>query len=155
MDSHPNLPGPWLPGTCDEGEDGIQIEFSREMSWFVVDAPFVGPDEVLVVYLTKTGNKKKMMVEKSLDNLSAADVKKHWDLVEPAIRKEVASFHEMQTFETADRRKALNICSSRWVLKFKLVNGIRTVKARLTVRGFQDMTVAGETYAGTATRGKE
>ena len=91
-----------MPGTYDEGDDGIQIEFSQQMSWFVVDAPFVGSDEVLVVYLAKKGNKKKMMVEKSLDNLSAADVKQHWSLVEPAIRKEIASFHEMQTFETAN-----------------------------------------------------
>jgi len=38
------------------------------------------------------------------------------------------------------------------VHKFKLVDGVRIVKSRLTIRGFQDMSVSTDTYAGTATR---
>jgi hypothetical protein len=144
--------GPWEPGSGVADSDWIELEFSQQMSWFVADAPFVGDDEVLVIYVSKTGNKQKMMIEKNLDNLSAADVRKFWHLVEPAIRKEVKSFHDMGTFEITMRAKASNVCSSRWVHKFKLIDGVKSVKSRLTIRGFQDLSVSAETYAGTATR---
>ena len=143
---------PWISENDDVQDEYHEIEFSREMSWFIQDAPLVGEGEVLVIYLAKSGNKKKMMIEKNLDNLSAADVRAHWDLVEPAIRKEIRSFHDNKTFELRLRSKTSNICSSRWVHKFKMIDGKRQVKSRLTIRGFQDMSVDVNTYAGTATR---
>ena len=92
------------------------------------------------------------MIEKSLDNLTAEDVRRDWHLVEPAIRKEVRSFFDNKTFELRPRNKTANICSSRWVHKYKIIDGKRQVKSRLTIRGFQDLSVSADTYAGTATR---
>ena len=47
--------------------------------------------------------------------------------------------------------KARNVCSSRWVLRWKLINGIRAIKARLTIRGYEDNEDT-STFASTATR---
>ena len=92
------------------------------------------------------------MVEKSFDNLSPSEVKEHWAKVEEGIRKEVRSFSDMDTLELQLASKAHNVLSSRWVLKWKLVEGVRLVKARLTVRGFEDMAENLSTFASTASR---
>ena len=145
--------GPLQTRSSKASDDWIEIEVSSAMAKFVIDAPPVAPEEILVIYLSKTNpNKRKLMVEKNYDNLSAADVRKDWHLVEPAIKKEVKCFAENGTFELAIRSDATNVCSSRWVFKYKLIDGIRTVKARLTIRGFEDMSVSSDNYAGTATR---
>lgn len=42
---------------------------------------------------------------------------------------------------------------SRWVLKWKLINNVRAVKARLTARGYKDAQAYDvNTFAGTASR---
>ena len=84
--------------------------------------------------------------------MSAADVRRDWHLVEPAIRKEVKCFDDNGTFTLQLRSEAHNVCSSRWVFKYKSIDNVRTVKARLTIRGFEDMSVSEDNYAGTATR---
>jgi hypothetical protein len=114
------------------------------------NVPVLQADEVLVFYLAK--NKQNMMVEENFDNLTAADIRENWPAVEAAVRKELASFHEMHTFEFVLRSLVENICSSRWVMKFKLVDGIRVIKARLTIRGYEDMSVDASNYAGTCSR---
>ena len=145
--------GPMQMRSSSSTDDYLEIEFSPEMAKLVIDAPPVAADEVLVVFLSKTGaNKKKMMVEKNYDNLSAADVRRDWHLVEPAIRKEVKCFDDNGTFTLQLRSEAHNVCSSRWVFKYKSIDNVRTVKARLTIRGFEDMSVSEDNYAGTATR---
>lgn len=92
------------------------------------------------------------MIEKNYDQLTAEEVKTNWQLVEEAIRAEVRSFHDLETFERTPRKDMENICSSRWVLRWKLKDEKRTVKARLTIRGFEDLQMDLQTFAGTATR---
>ena len=44
--------------------------------------------EVLVVYLSKAGKpQKEPVIERTLDNLDAKEVKANWTLVQAAIRK--------------------------------------------------------------------
>ena len=51
------------------------------------------------------------------------------------------------------RSELRNILDSRWVSKWKAVEGQRIIKARLTVRGFKDAQQEGmSTFAGTASR---
>ena len=89
----------------------------------VVDAPryFAGSGDIVVTYLGKSAKSKKpkgqskMMVEKNFDNLSAKDVRENWALVETAIRQEIRSFYDMETFKLSPRADAINICSARWI----------------------------------------
>ena len=139
--------------TCSANdEEFIEIEFSKDLAPWVEGAPVLKPGEVLVAYLSKKGGSKKIMVEKPMDNLSAADVKRDYKLVEQGIRKELASIWELKTFELISRVGAQNICSSRWVHKYKVVDNIRVVKSRLVVRGFEDLAHNTDLYASTATR---
>jgi hypothetical protein len=50
------------------------------------------------------------------------------------------------------RRNAKNIVDTRWVIKWKLVDGNKIIKVRITMRGFKDTCMNLETFAGTATR---
>ena len=147
--------GPYAIRSAPANDGYVEVEVSALMSRFIIDAPAVQPDEVLIVYLAKKGsaNKQKMMVEKNLDNLTAADVRANWDAVEKGIRAEVKSLHECQTFVRQSRKSAENVLSARWVHKWKVVDGKRVCKSRMTVRGFEDL--AGndvQTFAGTASR---
>jgi hypothetical protein len=143
--------GPWANHVSNSNTDGVEIEFSADMAKWIEDAPPVNEGEVLVIYITSK-NKQKVMVEKVYDALTAADVRKYWPLVEEAIRKECAAFQSMGTYELQLREGAKNVCSSRWVHRFKIIDGVRSVKSRLTIRGFEDLSAGSENYAGTATR---
>lgn len=142
--------GPYAMESCTFEDDCFEIEITPFMSKFIEDAPELKVDEVLVIFVAK--NKSKRMILKNLDNLSAQDIRDNWPEVLKAIRKEIASFHDLGTFEIILRSAAENICSSRWVMKFKLVDGVKTVKCRLTVRGYEDLASNLTTFASTASR---
>jgi len=84
------------------------------------------------------GKPKQVLIEKNLDALSAADIKAHWPLVQAAIQAEIGSFHQHHVFERVPRKGRINIYSSRCVLRFRLIDGRKAIKARLTIRGFED-----------------
>ncbi len=91
-------------------------------------------------------------IEKSFDALSAKDVEQNWPAVQKAMRKELAAFDTLKTFRRIPKSASKNHCTSRWVLRWKQVDGERIVKARLTIRGFQDVAHELTTYAATASR---
>ena len=103
--------------------------------------------------------RKKQIVSTDSDLLTPAEVKEHRAAVLEAQRLELATWHKHECFERRPRKTARNIIDCRWVLKWKVVtnannNGTRrTIRARLTVRGFKDRDAASlESYAGTSTR---
>lgn len=51
-------------------------------------------------------------------------------IVEVAIRKELKSFGDLSVFEPILNSKAENVMSSRWVLRWKQIDGTKVVKAR-------------------------
>jgi hypothetical protein len=66
---------------------------------------------------------------------------------------ELLRWSELKAFRRFPRRAAKNIIDSRWVLKWKKVDGVRVIRARLTVRGFKDLQAnALRTFAGTTSR---
>ena len=146
--------GPYAPCFyADLEPDEVEFEISPEMCRFFEGAPEIAADEVYVFIVGKGAKGKvKRMIQKNLDNLTAQDVKDNWAEVEAAIRKEIKSFIDMKTFESVLRKVAVNICTSRWVHKFKMIDGRRVVKSRLTIRGFQDLALDLNTFASTASR---
>jgi hypothetical protein len=139
--------------TSTRQEDTPEIEVGPQMSMFFVGAPSIGKDEILVFKtVTKNGKSEtSVQIEKNFDALTPAEIKTHAVLVEAAIRKEIASFVEHRTFVRALRRDCPNTCTSRWVLRWKEIDGVRSVKARLTIRGFQDSEEVAS-FASTASR---
>ena len=133
-------------------EAGPEFEIGYADAKYYIGLPAFASDEVLVFKAaSKQGKQKVVLIEKALDALSAADIRDHWPLVLVAIRLELASFLKHGVFERRLRAVATNVCSSRWVLRWKIIDKVRSVKARLTVRGYED-TGNVTTFASTATR---
>ena len=135
-------------------DEELEIEFGPRMAaWLDVPIRQLQEDEVLIFKASRLkSNKPNPLIVKNIDAMTSEDVKKHWPLVEAAIRKEIKSFQDLETFKRAPRSSSRNICSSRWVLRWKMIDGVRSVKARLTIRGFEDVAQDIATYASTATR---
>ena len=103
---------------------------------------------------SKSEFKKKLTIEKELNNLSPNEVADNKEAVLAADLKELKQLFDLGTFQRKKRREATNIVDVKWVRKWKKDpnTGEKFVKSRLTVRGFKDMCQEMLTYAGTATR---
>jgi hypothetical protein len=139
------------------GEDCMEVEipyfFARLMQ--IPELPelaMIKSDEILIFVLNKKKGTVKKMIKKSLDALTPQDVKDNPDLVNAACMKEIMSFKDNGAYEIADRANCKNLCTSRWVLRWKEIDGKRAVKARLTIRGFQDLQTDLSTFSSTASR---
>ena len=81
---------------------------------------------------------QNFQIQRDLPELNSADVKKHEKEVDTAMAKEWTSWNDHGTSKPRLRSAATNVIDARWVLKWKIVDGVKTVKARLCVRGFKD-----------------
>ena len=105
---------------------------------------------------------KRTIKETEEEVLSPEEVQQHRDEVASAILTELQTWQKYQCFSRRRRDQARNIIDCRWVFKWKFVDvktpegktvTRRTIRARLTVRGFKDQG-KGEvaSYAGTSSR---
>ena len=108
-------------------------------------------NEICLTYLTKD-NMQRTVITKEFDSLTKEELIKHHDKVAPAKLGELRDLHNLGCYERMPRRLARNIVDTRWVIRWKLVDGDRIIKVRLTMRGFKDTCINLETFAGTATR---
>ena len=81
-----------------------------------------------LVYTTSAGT---TVIERSLDELKSKEVADNWVEVERAVRKDFLSFHENGTFKRVPRTASANVVTSRWLFKWKVIDGAKAVKARL------------------------
>ena len=136
-------PAPAPTADGDEDEDEVNVDFYCDFG-----------DGGIPYHIYTTG-KGEVVVEKVIGELTPKEVEDNWKEVESAIRKELKSFVDLDVFRVADKGTTGNCMSSRWVLRWKVdsMTNLRTLKARLTIRGFLDKQQYGlETYAGTASR---
>jgi hypothetical protein len=131
----------------------FELELEADMVHLLCEPPVLRSQHERLVFVLHERGQTEAVIERSADALTPAEITKHWKLVEEAIRKEVRSFVDLKTFEKTSKHSALNVMTSKWVLRWKFVDNVKIVKARLTVRGFQDLAAASlDTYAGTASR---
>ena len=96
---------------------------------------------------------KATVIERGLDELTAKEVRENKELVDAAVLKELGSFVTHKCFEPKLKRDASNILSSRMLLRWKIVDDVRTIKARLVVHGFKDDAASSlKAYASTTSR---
>ena len=134
----------------------LEIHRSREMSKLYVSdeltLPAVGHDGHYVVQLYPSGV-KRTVVERANNILSIDEARANEAAVHRAMLEELARWHQLQAFERMPKKLATNLIDARWVLKWKEVNGKRTIQARLVVRGFKDTQAEQlSTFAGTTSR---
>ena len=128
---------------ADDIFDTLDIEFYSHSG--EADSPWC-------VFLSAAG---EIVLEKSVGELSAKEIKAHWNEVSKGVMKELLSFTELGVFRISPKGTTGNHMTSRWVMRWKWnpTANADEIKCRLTVRGFMDL--AGPellTYAGTASR---
>ena len=134
---------------CFEVSDYVPMGHLGNTCWFMqLEHPLEAGDFCVYDVITQS-----QVIEKALDELTAAEVKANPALVSAAIRKELGSFVTHKCFEPVRKGKLKNVLTSRWLFKWKLIDGIRTIKARLVVHGFKDHAASSlVTFANTTTR---
>ena len=152
ISSQPISVSPQQSVTEGTGEDGLEIEFSYHMAKLLDDCPPMDPTDVLVFVVGKKSGKTKRMIEKAFDILTTKEIRENWVEVETAFRKEVKSYKDNATYKVTRRQVIANVCSSKWVVKWKSTPEGRIVKARLTIRGFEDLQNNLSTFSSTASR---
>ena len=113
---------------------------------------------------------RQAVVKRDDDILTAEQIKQHWPEIQKAMIKELQTWAKLKCFSRRPRQGTRNIIDVRWVIKFKWEtptkvkprNGgrpaqapqpIRTIRARLIVRGFKDSERGDiDRYAGTCTK---
>ena len=113
------------------------------------------PENRDLIFCVYANGRVDTVIEKAFDNLTpeeergiAADLLK-------AKRKEIGNWATLGTYFPESRANSRNVLDSRWVRKWRMVEGTgaRIIKSRLTVKGFRDSEGPHlDTYAGTATR---
>ena len=103
------------------------------------------------MYVAKSG--KITVIDKVFDEVNKKELAMNWSLAKEGALKELKSFQDTDALVIAPRSKHPNVLSSRWVWRWKAIDGKRAIKARLTVRGFEDNESSQlKTMATTATR---
>ena len=113
----------------------------------------LNPNEVYTVYYDENGVRQRTVIERDLPTLSREDMQTYAKEVAEAQRLELERWINLKCFVRMPKTLAKNRIDSRWVMKYKVIDGKKEIKARLTVRGFKDMeSDTLQTFAGTATR---
>ena len=139
-----------------DGDRGIELGIGHNLRHWVY--PDGGnrvkcrQNEVYVVQYHNVGT-PEVVVEREMNVLTLQEARSEEPKVRQAIRDELKRWIDLGGVERMDKSKATNVLDSRWVLKWKIIDGVREIKARLTARGYKDMQANDvNTYAGTATR---
>ena len=93
------------------------------------------------------------VIESDVNNLTKQEVLDNRDACDEAMKEELKRWLGQESLKRQPRASARNILDCRWVLEWKYIQGVRVVRARLTVRGFKDSVAAWlETFAGTTSK---
>jgi hypothetical protein len=111
-----------------------------------------GRGEIYVLRVYNTG-KREIVVEREMNVLTLEEARAHEAEVRQAMKDELKRWADLKAFQRFPKDQADNVIDSRWVLKWKEIDGKKQVRARLTVRGFKDLQSPDlSTFAGTTTR---
>lgn len=120
-----------------------------ELYW---QLPTSDENEYLMLRFLANGQ-TEAVIQKEMNVLSSQEALQHEAECRKAMLDELRRWHSLKSFRRSPRRTANNLLDSRWVLKWKMIDGERRIKARLTVRGYRDMQAPElDTYSATTTR---
>ena len=97
--------------------------------------------------------KQEVLIEKEMNVLTLEEARANRVEVQRAMVDELRRWQVLGAFRRQPRQGARNVLDSRWVLKWKMIDGRRQVRARLTVRGYRDVQAPDlKTFAATTSR---
>ncbi|CAE7581720.1 RE1 [Symbiodinium sp. CCMP2592] len=96
---------------------------------------------------------RKAVIERSDDILTADEQREYATAVTEAIVRELKTWEGYKCFARRPRAEAPCVIDVRWVFKWKIIKGVRTIRARLCLRGFKETGADDQSnYAATAAR---
>ena len=111
------------------------------------------PDTIAVWQVSSSSSSPMAVIEKDLPLLTANEMKEFLPEVNAACLEELREWVRLCHLRRRKRRDSRNIVDMRWVIKWKMIDKKRAVRARLAARGFKDkLKLATETYSGTTSR---
>eukprot|EP00971_Amphidinium_carterae_P176014 3489052-Amphidinium_carterae.1 len=91
------------------------------------------------------------VVQREFDALTEPELLQHADELQKSRLTEITKLFRLQCFRRIPRHEATNLLDSRWIYKWKKIDGSKAIKSRITLRGFKEKSDY-QTYAGTAAR---
>ena len=92
------------------------------------------------------------IIKREFEMLSDEDMIQYKQEVQESRGKELGKLFDLQCFARMPRSQAKNVLDCKWVYKWKLIDGKKAIKSRITLRGFRENHMSFETFAGTASR---
>ncbi|CAE8594372.1 unnamed protein product [Polarella glacialis] len=141
--------------TDDNNNPCVEFYFTRDMAKCVLDDSNMSVDEVVVMQVLLAGV-KQAVIKRLTDVLTPTELKQNFKEVQAAILEELRIWVKYNCFERTPRAGARNILDSRYVAKWKFVDGKRIIRMRMAMRGFKDWDADSiNSYAGTASRASQ
>jgi len=131
---------------ADDAADAPELYLSARLSQLHVPNWRIGQVAALVFGASP-------VIVKDLNLLDINEARARADECRAAMIAELQRWIKLGSWKRAPRRPGANILDSRWVLKYKVVNGVKQIKARLTARGYKDKQSSElSTFSPTASR---
>ena len=100
------------------------------------ELPGLREGEHYVIQLFPTGT-KRTVVQREMNILDKSEADAHPQEVQHAMYDELTRWLTLGAFTRSSKSSATNLIDARWVLKWKVIDGKRTIQARLVVRGLR------------------
>ena len=116
-------------------EEPLKLEFSQQASQYL--ATFdkqLASNETLVLNMT---GEVEAVIERANNILTRQEALENVDRCRRAMVKELLRWNGHNAWRRGSKASARNALQSKWVLKWKNIQGERDVKARLVVQGFR------------------
>ena len=132
---------------------------SKDVAGYFLDEPLTNDKIAVLEFPVKNKAKSKAktkVMDRPDDVLTTDEIKQHHDLIQQAIKDELALWVRYKIMTRTPWTGARNILTSRFVFKWKNVDGKRVIRARHVLHGFKDSAREDtDTYAGTASRSSQ
>jgi len=111
----------------------------------------VGKSAVILVFGTSEAVPEVIATEMNI--LGHDEIQRNAEGVRKAMLDELGRWTKLKAWQRMPRNRSRNLLDSRWVIKWKSVDEVKVLRARLTARGFLDrQSTVLQTHAGTTTR---